>query len=713
MFESAAVAEMAEPSLQWTVLPLLNATDELSEWDKFNDGTWNTPLLSASFLRPALQHFGDGRERLAIARRGDRPVAMMILVPTTRFSWSTFQPSQLPLATVLLARGERLEAVMLSLFRALPPYVLALSIQHLDSRFIPRSAEASRADFLPHMSTGVIEFAADSAEYFSSRPSSLRKNVERRERRATTNFGEPRLDVFTMPHNVEQFMALYASTESGGWKGQAGTAVRVDGRQGHFYRDTLVLAANAGQARMFVLRFGDVPVAQQIAIEHAGVLYLMKTTYDEQYRQYAPGVLQRWHVLCWAAAHDIDRVELYGRLKEWQRPFITGSREIYHATYYRLRAVRQLRDVMHRMRRPDVASIPDGAREAGIGQNDDDAVVSTPFATAAWFDLLEDTCFGSAPGRGIRITGRSNPGAFVPLWFHPGCSRGSLSAVSNFYTPLFAPTGTQAQQEAAVFELVRFLRETRGWSTLRLQPIADDAPWLEALTRELQRVGMIFDRYHCFGNWYADVSNIDSATFEKALTSRVRHTLVRAERRMQLAGGFEIMVESGTLDSNVLEQCVDDFCSVYQRSWKRAEPYPRFIPELFALASRKGWLRYGCLRHKGEPIASQLWLTHAGVASIYKLAYDSRFARYSPGSLLTRALIRHALDVDRVREIDYLAGDDNYKRDWMMNRRSRIGLIVFNRASPSGVANAARHYAGKRIKRLKRFRSNEILSKSE
>ena len=62
------------------------------------------------------------------------------------------------------------------------------------------------------------------------------------------------------------------------------------------------------------------------------------------------------------------------------------------------------------------------------------------------------------------------------------------------------------------------------------------------------------------------------------------------------------------------------------------------------------------------PVAAQLWLTHNGIASIYKLAYDEEATRYSAGTVLTAAMFEQALDVDRVAEVDYLNGDEPYKR---------------------------------------------------
>jgi CelD/BcsL family acetyltransferase involved in cellulose biosynthesis len=36
--------------------------------------------------------------------------------------------------------------------------------------------------------------------------------------------------------------------------------------------------------------------------------------------------------------------------------------------------------------------------------------------------------------------------------------------------------------------------------------------------------------------------------------------------------------------------------------------------------------------------------------------------------------MRHVLDVDRAAVVDYLTGDDAYKRDWMSHRRERVGV---------------------------------------
>jgi len=65
-------------------------------------------------------------------------------------------------------------------------------------------------------------------------------------------------------------------------------------------------------------------------------------------------------------------------------------------------------------------------------------------------------------------------------------------------------------------------------------------------------------------------------------------------------------------------------------------------------------------------------------------------------------MIRHALEVDRVVEIDYLTGDDVYKQWWMTQRRERIGLMACNLRSPLGLAAAAKEFAGEMRSRWRR-----------
>jgi len=104
-----------------------------------------------------------------------------------------------------------------------------------------------------------------------------------------------------------------------------------------------------------------------------------------------------------------------------------------------------------------------------------------------------------------------------------------------------------------------------------------------------------------------------------------------------------------------------------------------------------------------KPIAAQIWIVSGQRAAIYKLAYDESQAQHGAGTILTAFLMRHVLDVDRVNEVDYLIGDDAYKKDWMTHRRERWGIVAYNLKTLRGLVGWIREVGGRWVKRVKRF----------
>jgi CelD/BcsL family acetyltransferase involved in cellulose biosynthesis len=120
------------------------------------------------------------------------------------------------------------------------------------------------------------------------------------------------------------------------------------------------------------------------------------------------------------------------------------------------------------------------------------------------------------------------------------------------------------------------------------------------------------------------------------------------------------------------------------------------------LCAERGWLRLGIAYYDNEPVAAQLWIVSHGRAVIYKLAHDEKVAKLSVGTVLTAFLMAHVLDVDKVREVDYLIGDDSYKKDWMSYRRERWGIVAYNPCSVAGLAGLAIQVLGN-LRRSLRF----------
>lgn len=287
----------------------------------------------------------------------------------------------------------------------------------------------------------------------------------------------------------------------------------------------------------------------------------------------------------------------------------------------------------------------------------------------AWFRLLARTALPPLSAPALWVT--ESDGALQAALPLRRDGPGRLAALGNFYTACFAP---QLRSVAAMSGLVRETMAAEGAYSLDLQPMAPENPHFEAMRTALSGAGLVCFDYFCFGNWYLPARGLCYEDYLAARPGPLRSTLKRKGKKFAAAGGRIDIVVGG----EALEAAMADYQQVYDASWKRTEPFPDFMPGFMRLCAERGWLRLGVARLDGVAIAAQCWVVRDGHAAIYKLAYDEAQAEWSAGSLLTAALMQRMLDEEQVAEVDYLIGDDAYKRDWMTHRRERHGLRAYD-----------------------------------
>lgn len=328
------------------------------------------------------------------------------------------------------------------------------------------------------------------------------------------------------------------------------------------------------------------------------------------------------------------------------------------------------------------------------------------FLTLPWFEnLVANGLAADAGACQLVLVEDDDAAVCLPLLARPG---GPVTALANYYSSLYGPLvwrqsadGTPpapVQLQTLLDAACRHLRTQLRPATLTLAPLDPQAPWFDPLAGALRRAGYWVDRYFCFGNWHLEAAGQSHADYRAQRPATLRHTLERGQRRLDRNGPWRIAIYPTSQPQ--LQMAVAAFVSVYAQSWKQPEPATDFMPGLARMAAGQGWLRLGVLSLSDTPVAAQLWLVKDGKASIYKLAYVQGRERLSVGSLLTDAMMAHALDVDRVREVDYLTGDDAYKRDWTPSRRERWGLAAFDPRTAQGLWQAFRHNAAKLKRRV-------------
>src|SRR5713226_9389208 len=329
------------------------------------------------------------------------------------------------------------------------------------------------------------------------------------------------------------------------------------------------------------------------------------------------------------------------------------------------------------------------------------------FLALPWFQNFIQTAM--APADRVRIYGAAAAGAQgTPagmLLMRSSSNSNSFSmprkleALANYYSCFYAPHLAVSAGES--HETLRALtqaiaQEKPRWDAVEVKPMDVRSREFPELVEAFKAAGFIVQTFFSFGNWYLPVNGRSFAQYSESLPSVLKNTLNRKRKKLEKTGRAKIEIVTGGQE---LDAAIDAYMKVYLSSWKQPEPYPQFVPGLIHMCAAMGALRLGIIHVDGEPAAAQLWIVHHGNALIYKLAYDERFGELSVGTILSATLFQHVLDEDKVSQVDYLSGDDAYKKDWMSDRRERWGILALNPRTPRGVLAIARHVGGRALKR--------------
>jgi hypothetical protein len=276
----------------------------------------------------------------------------------------------------------------------------------------------------------------------------------------------------------------------------------------------------------------------------------------------------------------------------------------------------------------------------------------------------------------VVFTARLSPNNFVACPLKLNSRTGSAHALSTFYTSTYSPVVCSNEPEKLFTALFQHLARIEKLAAIALSPMDIDSPHFGLVHTALARAGWQgIHNFFCSGNWIHDLGGASYQAYLAGRPSQVGNTVSRRTRQFLDANRGQLRIVQG---GEFLEEAIAQFIAVYNSSWKREEPYPEFIPQLLRLSAKRGWLRLGIAEYDSKPVASQVWLVSEGTAYIFKLAYHEDFKQLSPGTVLTAFMMEHVIEKDRVVRIDYLSGDDDYKKNWMSVRRERHGIAAYN-----------------------------------
>jgi CelD/BcsL family acetyltransferase involved in cellulose biosynthesis len=297
------------------------------DWEALAEDLAAPPWYRAGWFVPWWSAFGRGDLRILALRRDGRVLAVVPLMASAAHlesasNWHTPEFGMLgeadavsELAETLFAKARR--SITFSFVEpAAAQDVLAPASSRHRYRFLRRPLERS-----PY-----IDIAGDWAEYERERPSKLLSNLRSR-RRKLEQQGSLTFDVSDGRDRLDALLDEGFAVEAAGWKGNAGTAISSATETERFYREIARWAAARGWLRLGFLRLGTRALAFDLAIEHAGVHYLLKTGFDPEFSRFGTGVILRYEMIARAFAEGLRCYDFLGDEADWKLNWTHTVRE--------------------------------------------------------------------------------------------------------------------------------------------------------------------------------------------------------------------------------------------------------------------------------------------------------------------------------------------------------------------------------------------------
>lgn len=268
-------------------------------------------FFNPRFLAPAMPRLEDREVRLAVIRDGDEyRNRLRLLVPfsverpsvplgvSIMRTWSS--PFG-PLGTPLLDRDDP-QGVVEDFFTMLArphlklPKVFVLPDMRLDGAVASLLASVAESRGLPLVTTSALERPflesdLDGEEYLKNSLRAHHYREFRRLKRRLADKGTLEHRVARGPEEIRHAIESFLTLEAAGWKGRERTAMAIDRYRAAFAREAVYRLAEQDLCRIHSLTLDGKVIASLIVLVEAGSAYTWKTTYDESFSAYSPGVL--------------------------------------------------------------------------------------------------------------------------------------------------------------------------------------------------------------------------------------------------------------------------------------------------------------------------------------------------------------------------------------------------------------------------------------
>lgn len=274
------------------------------------DATESNIFHEPCFLEPGLKHFcTDPDQRLFLLWAGEpghsRLLGLLPIGPTNKFGrWpvphiQNWMHHNSFLGTPLVREGfeEKFwEVLLANLDDGNWPgflHIVGLTIGgKLDVSLRKTCADQARqCDLVAEEARALLNSDLEPEAYYSATVRGKKRKELRRQANRLSELGDVQFAQLNDDNNLNNWIAEFLALELRGWKGKNGSALDCDSQTRTFFNEVLVGAAANGQLERHDLRLNGKPIAMLVNFLSEPGSFSFKTTFDEEYSRFSPGVL--------------------------------------------------------------------------------------------------------------------------------------------------------------------------------------------------------------------------------------------------------------------------------------------------------------------------------------------------------------------------------------------------------------------------------------
>lgn len=193
------------------------------------------------------------------------------------------------------------------------------------------------------------------------------------------------------------------------------------------------------------------------------------------------------------------------------------------------------------------------------------------------------------------------------------------------------------------------------------------------------------------GTCFLKMNGYDFQSFLTNLPSKRRYDLRRLERRAKQANDVDCRIFNPKPDE--LENCLEKVFEIEARNWKgRRGSAIKYNPEMAFFfrqfceyACEDGYLRIAMLSFQGKTAAVMIGAELGGRFWVFKIGYDERWSRYSPGLVLINETVKYAFE-QGLNAYEFLGSDEPWIHLWSGKKNiHKKFLIAFYPCNLNGI----------------------------